>query len=83
MSNDNQIRVGVVVRSLGPASFEGIVCKREVAPSDRWIDDQLNADVIRRLGNKNAVSWWGVTPFDGGMAVLPRAVAVVPQAGHL
>jgi len=69
---DNRIRVGTVVRSQGPAAFEGIVCKQDVPPPDDWIDDQLDADVVRQLGNKNEISWWAVMPFTGGYALCPE-----------
>lgn len=71
-AEDERIRLGVVVRSLGPFPFDGIVCEKDVPPPDDWIDEQVDADVLRRLGDKNGISWWGVLPFSGGMALCPE-----------
>ena len=66
------IQIGNVVHSNGPYPFDGIVCQKDPPPPDDWIDEQANADSLRRLGNKNDIAWWGVMPFDGGFALCPE-----------
>ncbi len=46
-----------------PFGRKGIVCSSESPPSEEWIDQQVKAEEIRRLGD---VDWWGVMPFGGG-----------------
>ncbi len=62
------IAVGVVVReTLGR---EGIVLSREETPKQSWIDEQVDAEEIKKLGPN--VQWWGVMPFRGGYLLCPE-----------
>jgi hypothetical protein len=67
------VRLGLLVRdALGR---QGIVCARKDRPSGDWIDEQLNADDIRKL-DANA-QWWGVMPMDGGLVLVPEPMLEV------
>jgi len=68
MNEQHLIDIGAVVRdNLGR---EGIVLSREKAPPQEWIDEQIDADEVRKLGTM--VNWWGVMPFDGGYLLCPE-----------
>ena len=54
---------------------EGIVCPRKQRPPEDWIEEQLNANDIRRLGQD--VAWWGVMPLDGGLVLVPEPMLEV------
>ena len=60
------IKLGVVVCDWYGRT--GIVCTKEAAPPQDWIDDQRNATEIKNLGQTD---WWGVMPFGGGYALSP------------
>jgi len=62
-----KISTGAVVRD--PFGREGIVCDKEPAPPEDWINEQAKAEEIRNLG---PVNWWGVMPFGGGYLLFPE-----------
>jgi len=62
------VRLGLLVRdALGR---QGIVCSRKDRPPEDWINEQLNADDLRKLDAK--AQWWGVMPMDGGLVLVPE-----------
>jgi hypothetical protein len=63
-----EVALGAVVReSLGR---EGIVLSREDTPPQTWLDEQVDADEVKKLGPD--VRWWGVMPFRGGYLLCPE-----------
>lgn len=55
------IKPGTVVRDR--YGHIGIVCTKEPAPAQGWIDKQLNSTEITNLGQTD---WWGALVFGGG-----------------
>ena len=53
----------------------GIVCARKDRPPADWIEEQLNAEDIRRLDQD--MTWWGVMPLDGGLVLVPEPMLEV------
>ena len=64
--NQAMIKLGAVVRDR--YGRIGIVCSKETAPAQDWIDEQLNSVDIKKLGQTD---WWGVMPFGGGYLLAP------------
>jgi hypothetical protein len=48
----------------------GIVLSRESAPAQDWIEEQVDAQEIKKLGPD--VRWWSVMPFRGGYLLCPE-----------
>jgi hypothetical protein len=67
------IQAGYLVRD--SRGRPGIVCTRKDRPSEDWIDEQLDAEDIRRLDQD--VPWWGVIPLDGGLVLVPEPMLEV------
>ena len=79
MNDDLMFSVGVVVKDT--FGREGIVCSSEGAPPKDWIDDQVAAKELKKLGPD--VRWWGVMPFGGGYLLCPEPeLKYVRQASY-
>jgi hypothetical protein len=67
------IQVGLLVRdALGRL---GIVCVTKERPPADWIEEQVNAEEIKKLDE--GVRWWGVMPLDGGLVLVPEPMLEV------
>lgn len=63
-----RIAIGSVVRD--SLRREGIVLSKEKPPARDWIEEQVDAEDIMKLGRD--VEWWGVMPFTGGYLLCPE-----------
>ncbi|WP_029922258.1 hypothetical protein [Nevskia soli] len=64
--NAFDIKLGIVVRA--KHGIIGIVCSKEGRPPEDWIDEQVDSQEIRGLGQ---TEWWGILLFTGGYALSP------------
>jgi len=67
------MKPGLLVRD--DLGREGIVSSREERPSEAWVNEQHDAEEIRKLDA--SVPWWGVMPLGGGLVIVPEPMLQV------